>query len=96
MIALTRPHWISTSRPPYTNWLWTKTKTGIGGPNFIRLPEEACGRPDDATAKGQPPFWPTWNKTVMNPFSRCPATVIATIQGWSGTRSVVDELLFIT
>ena len=39
MIALTRPHWIGTSRPPYTKWSWTKMKENIGGPNFIRLPD---------------------------------------------------------
>ena len=39
MIALTRPHWIGTSRPPYTNWSWTKTKTDIGVPNLMRLPD---------------------------------------------------------
>ena len=39
MIALTRPHWIGTSHPPYTNWSWTKTETDIGGPNFIHLPD---------------------------------------------------------
>lgn len=39
LIALTRPHWIGTSRPPYTEWQWTKMKENIGGPNFIRLPD---------------------------------------------------------
>ena len=39
MIALTRPHWIGTSHPPYTNWSWTKTKTDIGVPNLMRLPD---------------------------------------------------------
>lgn len=39
LIALTRPHWIGTSRPPYTKWSWTKMKENIGGPNFIRLPD---------------------------------------------------------
>ncbi|HJN13609.1 MAG TPA: sialidase family protein [Pirellulaceae bacterium] len=39
MIALTRPHWIGTSRPPYTSWSWTRMKENIGGPNFIRLPD---------------------------------------------------------
>jgi len=39
LIALTRPHWIGTSKPPYTDWSWTKMKENIGGPNFIRLPD---------------------------------------------------------
>jgi hypothetical protein len=39
LIALTRPHWIGTSRPPYKDWSWTKMKENIGGPNFIRLPD---------------------------------------------------------
>ena len=38
LIALTRPHWIGVSKPPYTQWIWTKLKLNIGGPNFIRLP----------------------------------------------------------
>ena len=38
LIALTRPHWIGTSQPPYKEWKWTKMTTSIGGPNFIRLP----------------------------------------------------------
>ncbi len=38
MIALTRPHWIGTSRPPYREWSWTTMRQNIGGPNFIRLP----------------------------------------------------------
>jgi hypothetical protein len=39
MIALTRPHWIGTSKPPYRRWSWTKLDEDIGGPNFIRLPD---------------------------------------------------------
>ena len=39
MIALTRPHWVGTSKPPYRTWSWTKLKENIGGPNFIRLPD---------------------------------------------------------
>jgi hypothetical protein len=38
MIALTRPHWIGTSKPPYQEWSWTKIEHSMGGPNFIRLP----------------------------------------------------------
>ncbi len=41
MIALVRPHWIGTSRAPYTEWSWTKLDGKIGGPNFIRLPDGA-------------------------------------------------------
>lgn len=46
MIALVRHEkgdkvgWIGTSRPPYAKWDWAKTKHRLGGPNFIRLPEE--------------------------------------------------------
>jgi hypothetical protein len=39
LIALVRPHWIGTSRPPYREWSWTKMQHNIGGPNFIRLPD---------------------------------------------------------
>lgn len=42
MIALTRPHWIGTSKPPYRQWHWTQISTQrayIGGPNFIQLPD---------------------------------------------------------
>ncbi len=39
LIALTRPHWIGISRPPYRQWKWTKIEQNIGGPNFIRLPD---------------------------------------------------------
>ena len=48
MIALTRPEWIGTSKPPYTKWNWTNPKDlWIGGPNFVRLPNDtlwAVGR----------------------------------------------------
>ncbi|MBN2291373.1 MAG: exo-alpha-sialidase [Pirellulales bacterium] len=43
MVSFTRPEWIGTSRPPYTEWKWTKIKDmpggRLGGPNFIRLPD---------------------------------------------------------
>jgi hypothetical protein len=39
LVALVRPHWIGTSRPPYREWSWTKMEQNIGGPNFIRLPD---------------------------------------------------------
>ena len=49
MVALTRPEWIGTSRPPYYEWKWTRIRpkpdnpryrTGmIGGPNFVCLPD---------------------------------------------------------
>jgi hypothetical protein len=38
MIALTRPHWIGTSQPPFKTWRWTKIKEKVGGPNFLQLP----------------------------------------------------------
>ncbi len=41
LIALTRPHWIGTSQPPYKQWNWTKIEHKLGGPNFIRLPDGA-------------------------------------------------------
>ena len=47
MIALIRPGYIGTSKPPYTQWTFHKMKHRIGGPNFIRLPENglwAAGR----------------------------------------------------
>jgi hypothetical protein len=47
LIALVRPHWIGTSRPPYRQWSWSKMDENIGGPNFIRLPSSelwAAGR----------------------------------------------------
>ncbi len=40
MIALIRPHYIGSSRPPYREWSFTELSTTIGGPNFIRLPED--------------------------------------------------------
>ena len=39
LVALTRPHWIGTSLPPYTDWSWTRIEQNIGGPNFVRLPD---------------------------------------------------------
>jgi len=53
MFALTRPNWIGTSHPPYTKWSWTSMGEGIGGPNFIRLPDGslwAAGRYYDGKA----------------------------------------------
>ena len=38
LVALVRPHWIGTSRPPYREWSWTKMEHNIGGPNFICVP----------------------------------------------------------
>ena len=39
MVALTRPHWIGSSKPPHKEWSWTKLNENLGGPNFIRLPD---------------------------------------------------------
>jgi len=55
MIALIRPNWIGTSRPPYVDWAFTKLEESLGGPNFIRVPDgslwaSARGRGDG----GQP------------------------------------------
>jgi len=37
MVALVRPGYIGTSRPPYREWSFCETADRIGGPNFIRL-----------------------------------------------------------
>ena len=39
MVALVRPGYIGTSRPPYREWSFCETADRIGGPNFIRLPD---------------------------------------------------------
>jgi hypothetical protein len=39
MVALVRPDWIGTSRPPYKGWQWTQISQRLGGPNFIRWPD---------------------------------------------------------
>jgi hypothetical protein len=39
MVALIRPDWIGVSAPPYTDWRFTQTKSPLGGPNFIQLPD---------------------------------------------------------
>ena len=39
MVALIRPRYIGTSRPPYREWSFCETPGRIGGPNFIRLPD---------------------------------------------------------
>lgn len=39
MVALVRPGYIGTSRPPYREWSFSETRDRIGGPNFIRLPD---------------------------------------------------------
>ncbi len=39
MIALVRPGYIGTSRPPYREWSFYEMPDRIGGPNFIRLPD---------------------------------------------------------
>jgi len=36
MVALVRPDWIGTSKPPYADWQWTQIGEKMGGPNFIR------------------------------------------------------------
>ena len=32
---------VTPDGPPYTDWSWTKMKENIGGPNFIRLPDDS-------------------------------------------------------
>ena len=39
MVALVRPGYIGTSRPPYREWSFREMADRIGGPNFIRLPD---------------------------------------------------------
>ncbi len=39
MVALIRPGYIGTARPPYREWSFCETADRIGGPNFIRLPD---------------------------------------------------------
>ena len=39
MIALVRPDWIGRSLPPYSDWSFTRIEAGLGGPNFIRVPD---------------------------------------------------------
>ena len=55
LVALTRPHWIGISKPPYRNWKWTQLRENMGGPNFIRLPHgtlwaAARGRHEDGSS----------------------------------------------
>jgi len=38
-IALIRPGWIGSSRPPYKQWKFHKLEMTIGGPNFLILPD---------------------------------------------------------
>ncbi|MCY4372194.1 MAG: sialidase family protein [Spirochaetaceae bacterium] len=52
MIALIRPDWIGSSRPPYTEWSFAHLPQSLGGPNFIRVPSGdlwAGARCTDAT-----------------------------------------------
>ncbi len=54
LVALTRPHWIGTSRPPYGDWNWTKIGATLGGPDFVRSPAGllwAASRGRDAEGK---------------------------------------------
>ena len=39
MIALIRPGYIGSSRPPYEEWVFHEMEQRIGGPNFIRIPD---------------------------------------------------------
>lgn len=54
MVALIRPRWIGVSKPPYRKWTYSDIGQGIGGPNFIRLPDGtlwAAGRKYGAQTK---------------------------------------------
>ena len=47
MLALVRREggntmgWIGASEPPYKDWKWHETKSRLGGPNFIQLPDHS-------------------------------------------------------
>ena len=41
LIALIRPYWIGTARPPYADWSFSRLEASLGGPNFIRLADGA-------------------------------------------------------
>ncbi len=61
MMALIRPDWIGSSRPPYTEWSFAHLPQSLGGPNFIRVPSgdlwagarcsDASGAPVTALAR---------------------------------------------
>ena len=51
MVALVRPDWIGTSKPPYTEWAWTQIGERMGGPNFIRWSDGTLW----ASARGRHP-----------------------------------------
>ena len=51
MIALIRPNWIGTSRPPFEDWSFRQIEANLGGPNFIRLPNGSLW----ASARGRQP-----------------------------------------
>ena len=55
MVALVRPGYIGSARPPYSEWKVHELDGTIGGPNLIRLPDGSLwgsGRHHDAS--GQP------------------------------------------
>jgi hypothetical protein len=54
--------WIGTSRPPYRAWQWHETKHRLGGPNFLRLPDDSLW----AVSRS----YPGGPKTVLARFGR--------------------------
>ena len=71
MVALVRPDWIGTSKPPYTDWQWTQIGERIGGPNFIRWPDGTLWagargpHPDDGAAMVMSRMTPTSYEPVL-------------------------------
>ena len=75
LIALTRPQWIGSSRPPYTDWSWTQISASLGGPEFIRLPNGALwasarGRHEDG---GSATVLARMTRTSYEPVLRLPS-----------------------
>ncbi len=68
MLALIRPGWVGSSKPPYKEWIYHKLKHRLGGPNFIRLPNGDLW----ATSRGYPP-----GTQVIGPWKGKPYTVLA-------------------
>ena len=68
MLALIRPGWLGSSKPPYKKWTYHKLKHRLGGPNFIRLPDGALW----ATSRGYPP-----GTSVIGPWKGKPHTLLA-------------------
>ncbi len=68
MLALIRPGWVGSSKPPYKKWTYHKLKHRLGGPNFIRLPDGSLW----ATSRGYPR-----GTAVIGPWKGEPHTILA-------------------